>query len=72
MALETRGPYRSPGPTWDVLADGRALSGYVLLLDGTYRVHLGGMRGMPWPPFDSLAEAAQALADYHAGHPPAP
>jgi hypothetical protein len=56
--------------SWDVLLDGQALPGYVLLLDGGYRVNLGGMRGMPWPPFDSLEEAAQALADFHATNPP--
>jgi hypothetical protein len=70
MALELRGPYTRSGTTWDVYLDGRAVPGYVERLDGAYRVQLGGMRGMPWPPFDTLEEAAQALADYHAGNAP--
>jgi hypothetical protein len=28
------------------------------------------MRGAPWPSFATLEEAAQALADFHAGNPP--
>jgi hypothetical protein len=69
MALETRGPYH-PGSVWYVHADGHALPGHVELLDGRYRVHAGGMRGLPWPPFHSLEAAARALADFHATHPP--
>ncbi len=70
MGLEIRGPFHKGGTSWSVYRDGKALPGYVLLLDGQYRVNLGGMRGMPWPPFATLEEAAQALADYHAGEPP--
>jgi hypothetical protein len=66
MNIETRGPYTKSGTSWDVYVDGRALPGYIERLDGRYRVHLGGMRGMPWPPFATLEEAAQALADEHA------
>jgi hypothetical protein len=70
VTLELRGPYTTSGTTWDVYVDGRALPGYVERLAGQYHVHLGGMRGVPWPPFDSLEDAAQALADFHAGSPP--
>jgi hypothetical protein len=38
--------------------------------DSEHRVHLGGRRGMPWPSFATLDEAAQALAAFHAGQPP--
>lgn len=69
MAIEVRGPYTTFGTTWDIYVDGRALPGYVELLDGQYRVNLGGMRGMPWPPFATLAEAVQALVDFQRDHP---
>jgi hypothetical protein len=65
--VEVRGPYTN---TWDVYVGGRALPGYSERLDGRYHVHPGGMRGMPWSPFDSLEEAAQALVDFHATNPP--
>jgi hypothetical protein len=55
---------------WYVHADGHALPGYLDLLDGRYRVPLGDTRGTPWPPFTSLEAAAQAVAHFHATHPP--
>jgi hypothetical protein len=55
------------GTTWDVYLDGTALLGYIERLDGVYRVNLGGMRGMPWPPFATLDDAVPALVEYHAG-----
>ncbi len=70
MTYELRGPFHKGGTSWSVYVDGRALPGYVLLLAGQYRVNLGGMRGIPWPPFSTLGEAAQALYDFHAGKPP--
>jgi hypothetical protein len=65
MNVEVRGPYHKGGESWDVLVDGEALPGYVLLVDGQYRVNLGGMRGMPLPLFATVEEAVQALVDYH-------
>jgi hypothetical protein len=70
MALQIRGPYHNPGTSWDVYRDGKAVPGYIALAGDRYLVDLGGMRGAPWPSFATLEEAAQALADYHAGQPP--
>jgi hypothetical protein len=66
VKIEVRGPHTN---TWDVYVDGRGLPGYIELLDGRYHVHPGGMRGMPWPPFETLQEAVQALVDFHARGP---
>jgi hypothetical protein len=67
MPVETRGPFAAASNVWYVYVDGYVLPGFVELLAGGYHVHPGGMRGKQWPPTATLGEAAQALADFHAG-----
>lgn len=65
--LEIRGPLGGSDATWVVYVAGRPLLGYVALEESGYCVTLWARRHTPWTPFTTLAEAAQALADFHAG-----
>lgn len=71
MALEIRGPDRHPRGRWTVYRDGRLVPGYITADGDRYRIVLEGMYRSPLPSFATLEAAAAALADYHAGPPPA-